>query len=484
MQTDTAILWFRRDLRLHDHPALVAASAAHARIVPLFVLDPALLGGRFASSNRTWFLLEALRSLRHALREHGSDLLVRVGDPRAVVPAIARTTGAGAVYVSRDHAPYGRARDTAVAAALALDGVAWHPRRGILVHEPEDVLTGDGGPFSVYSPFRRAWERLDHGPVTGVPDKVPPLPEDLVPGAIPSLADLGLGERPTADVGLLPEPGESAARRRLDRWLATGVDAYQSKRDRMDLVDGTSRLSGDLHLGLISPAEVVARVIGPGDGRRTFINEIVWREFYAHVLFHRPQVRRRAFRAEFEALPWSDDEAAFVAWQTGRTGYPIVDAGMRQLAASGWMHNRARMIVASFLTKDLHIDWQLGEAHFMEHLLDGDLGSNNGGWQWVAGTGTDPHDFTRVFNPSLQQDRFDPDGRYVRRWCPELAGVPDKRLAKPWEMSAEEQEAAGCVLGRDYPLPIVDHLEERRRAIANYREAVMGRRESGASASP
>lgn len=471
MATDTAILWFRRDLRLHDHPALVAASAAHARIVPLFVLDPALLGGRFASSNRTWFLLGAIRSLRHALREHGSDLLVRVGDPRAEVPAIARATGAGAVYVSRDHAPYGRARDTAVATALALDGVAWHPRRGVLVHEPEDVLTGDGGPFSVYSPFRRAWERLDHGPVAGVPDKVPPLPGDLVPGAIPSLADLGLGERPTADVGLLPEPGESAARRRLDRWLAAGVDAYQSKRDRMDLVDGTSRLSGDLHLGLISPAEVVARVIGPGDGRRTFINEIVWREFYAHVLFHRPQVRRRAFRAEFEALPWSDDDAAFVAWQTGRTGYPIVDAGMRQLAASGWMHNRARMIAASFLTKDLLIDWRRGEAHFMHHLVDGDVASNNGGWQWSASTGTDPQPYFRIFNPILQGKRFDPAGAYVRHWLPELAAVPTARIHAPWEMSDVEQAVARCRVGVDYPAPIVDHREARAQALAVYEAA-------------
>jgi len=472
-RTTTAIAWFRRDLRVHDHPALLAACADREAVVPLYVLDPALIGGRFASPNRTWFLLGSLVALREALQQRGSDLVVRLGDPRSVVPAIARTSGAAAVYVSRDHAPFGRARDAAVAEVLAGDGVTWHPRRGVLVHEPDSVRTGQDGPFSVYSPFRRAWESLERRPIHPVPTAIPPLPAGLEPGAIPSLEDLGQGEAPGAAIDLLPEPGEVAARRRLERWLARGVVDYRAARDRMDLVEGTSRLSADLHLGLLSPAEIVERVAlaGSGDGHRTFVNELAWREFYAHVLFHRPAVRTRAFRPEFETLPWSDDAAAFGRWQRGETGYPVVDAGMRQLVTSGWMHNRARMLTASFLTKDLLIDWRRGEAHFMRHLVDGDVASNNGGWQWSASTGTDPQPYFRIFNPILQGRRFDPDGAFVRRWIPALARVPIARIHTPWEMTEAEQVAAGCRIGIDYPAPIVDHGEARARALAVYEAA-------------
>jgi len=470
-----AIAWFRRDLRLHDHPALEAAIAGRSEVVPLYVVDPALVAGRFASPNRTWFLLGSLAALRSSLRERGSDLVVRVGDPRLVVPEVAREVDADAVVVSRDHAPFGRRRDAAVAQALAADGVAWHPRRGVLVHEPDEVRTVDGGSFTVYSPFRRAWERLERRSVGDAPAMIPPLPGSLAGdvGAIPSLSDLGLGDVPTADPSLLPEPGEAAARQRLERWLAGGVEAYAASRDRMDLAAGTSRLSADLHLGLLSAAEVVERVArgGAGDGRRTFANELVWREFYAHVLFHQPRVRTAAFRPEFEALPWSDDELTFRAWADGRTGYPIVDAAMRQLLTTGWMHNRARMVAASFLTKDLLVDWRRGEAHFMRHLVDGDVASNNGGWQWSASTGTDPQPYFRIFNPILQGRRFDPAGDYVRRFVPELGRVPVERIHAPWEMTDAEQATAGCRIGTDYPAPIVDHHEARTRALAVYEAA-------------
>jgi deoxyribodipyrimidine photo-lyase len=239
----------------------------------------------------------------------------------------------------------------------------------------------------------------------------------------------------------------------------------------MDLEDGTSRLSADLRFGLISPLEVVERALGPGEGRRVFVNEIAWREFYAHALFHRPSVRRHAFREEFEELPWAADEPGVAAWREGRTGYPIVDAAMRQLAASGWMHNRARMIAASFLTKDLLTDWRTGEAHFMRHLIDGDVASNNGGWQWSASTGTDPQPYFRIFNPVAQGRRHDPEGAYVRRWVPELARVPTARIHAPAEMSADEQAAAGCRIGIDYPAPVVDHAEARVRALSIYEAA-------------
>jgi deoxyribodipyrimidine photo-lyase len=467
-----AVVWFRRDLRLHDHPALTDALGRHEAVVPVFVLDPRLLRGRFASPNRTWFLLGSLASLDAALRGRGARLHVRVGDPRTVVPAIAGEVGASDVYVSRDPSPYGRARDQVVAEALAARGVGFHPKRGVLVHEPDEVLTRDGGSFGVYSPFRRAWEALPRRAVLPAPAEVWTLPEDrLDAGALPTLVDLGLGDGPTADLDRLPEPGESAARRRLEGWLDGGIDRYDATRDRLDDEAGTSRLSQDLHLGTLSPLEVVERVVGPGEGRHRFLAELVWREFYAHVLFHRPGVRHTSFRAEFDALPWSTDTAAIDAWREGRTGHPVIDAAMRQLAATGWMHNRARMLTASFLTKDLLVDWRIGEAQFMRHLVDGDVASNNGGWQWSASTGTDPQPYFRIFNPTLQGRRFDPDGAYVRRWVPELARVPSARIHEPWSMTPSEQADAGCRIGVDYPAPIVDHAEARVRALAVYEAA-------------
>lgn len=462
----TAILWFRRDLRLHDHPALIAAATGD-RLVPLYVLDRRLLGGRFASPNRTWFLLGTLVSLRASLRALGSDLVVRVGDPRVIVPAIARQTGALDVVVSRDHAPYGRVRDRAVVDALEVAGVRWVAKRGVLVHEPDEVTTGAGTPFRVYSPFRRAWEALERRPMLGAPTGLPALP-GLDVGDLPTLAELGLDDLDPADPALLPEPGEPAARQRLHDWLARGVEGYAASRDRLDLEGGTSRMSADLRFGLISPLEVIERSAGPGEGRRVFANEIVWREFYAHVLFHRPDVRHHSFRSEFDALPWSDDADHLRAWREGRTGYPVVDAAMRQLAASGWMHNRARMIASSFLTKHLLLDWRAGEAWFMRSLVDGDVASNNGGWQWSASTGTDPQPWFRIFNPVLQGRRHDPDGSYVRRWVPELRAVPTVRIHAPWEMSSSEQAEAGCRIGLDYPSPIVDHAAARARALALY----------------
>ncbi len=354
MSERPVIVWFRRDLRLHDQPALAWAASQPAAVVPLFVVDPPLIRGPSASSNRTWFLLESVRSLRRSLEDIGSGLIVRVGDPRVVVPDLAVALRAGAVVVSRDYAPYGRARDRAVADALAARDVAWHTRGGNLVHEPEAVRTQAGRPFSVYSPFLRAWDRLERRPVLAAPSRldVTSVP-DVDPGTIPSLADLGLGERPSADTAAMPVPGEPAARARLRRWLDHGIDAYATARDRLDLDDGTSRLSADLHLGLLSPLEVVERADGPGEGRRIFRQELVWRDFYAHVLFHEPAVRHRAFRPAFDAIAWSTEPGALEAWRSGRTGYPVIDAAMRQLAATGWMPNRARMVAASFLVKDL-----------------------------------------------------------------------------------------------------------------------------------
>jgi deoxyribodipyrimidine photo-lyase len=468
MDERSAVVWLRRDLRLHDNPALAEAAAGHASVVPLFVVDPRLVQGRFASANRTWFLRETLEALARESAAAGTRLVIRVGDPLEVVPAIAAEAAANDVYVARDYAPFGRARDRAVAGRLDRAGVRLHRRPGVLVHEPESITNGSGEAYRVYSPFRRAWERLDRRALAAAPERMGG--HGLDPGGVPSMAELGFPDGPTADIARIPEPGEAAARARLERWMDGPVERYADTRDRLDL-DGTSRLSQDLHFGLLSPLEVIERSVGPGAGRRTFVNELIWREFYAHVLFHLPEIRHASFRPEFDGVPREPGPETVERWEDGRTGYPVVDAAMRQLATTGWMHNRARMIVASFLTKHLLLDRRIGEAHFQRHLTDGDVASNNGGWQWAASTGTDPQPYFRIFNPILQGRRFDPDGAFVRQHVPELARVPAARIHAPWEMTAAEQDEAGCRIGVDYPEPIVDHGEARARALEAFEAA-------------
>lgn len=456
----TAILWFRRDLRVHDHPALVAAIAAADQVVPVFVIDDALLGGRWPAPNRAWFMRESVSELSAALEARGAGLRILRGRPVDVLPALARETGATSLFLTRDATPYGRARDRAVAERLAADGVTLHAKRGLYVHEPDEVATRDGRPYTVFTPFRRTWEALPRRAVLPAPDHIPGTP-----GACPDpVPDLGA---PSADPSLIPVPGERAARERLAAWVERSIEAYADQRDRMDL-DGTSRLSQDLRWGLLSPLEVVERAGGPGDGRRVFTAEVAWREFYAHVLWHHPRVLREPFQPAFDRLPWRDDPDAVDAWREGRTGYPIVDAAMRQLRASGFVHNRARMITASFLAKHLLADWRIGEAEFMRHLTDGDVASNNGGWQWTASTGTDPQPYFRVFNPILQGRRFDPGGDYVRRWVPELRGIAGGAVHEPWLLDAAAQAEAGVRVGTDYPAPIVEHAAARARALEVY----------------
>ena len=468
--TTTAIVWFRRDLRVHDHPALHAALAAADIVIPVFVVDEPLLAGRWASPNRAWFMRESVLGLADALAERGAPLRVLRGRPTEVLPSFAREANASHVFVTRDASPYGRRRDRAAAELLAAAGIAFRARTGLYVQEPDALATAAGGPFSVYGAFRRAWDAAPRRAILPAPDHIPGLRGRVVADPMP---DLG---RPTADPALIPAPGERAARERLANWLgelpagmpgglgAAPIDAYDATRDRLDL-DATSRLSADLRWGLLSPLEVLDRAAGPGDGRRVFAAEIAWREFYAHVLWHHPRVLREPFQPAFAGLPWREDPVAFDAWREGRTGYPVVDAAMRQLRASGFVHNRARMIAASFLVKHLLLDWRLGEAAFMRHLTDGDVASNNGGWQWTASTGTDPQPYFRVFNPVLQGRRFDPDGAYVRRWIPELRRVPGAAVHEPWALDAAEQAAAGVRIGLDYPAPIVDHAAARQRAL-------------------
>ncbi len=418
----TAVVWFRRDLRVHDHPALVEALAEHGAVVPLFVLDERLLHW---SRNRSAYLLDTLRALDGELRARGSRLVVRTGRPERVVPAVAAEAGAARVYAAGDVSAFARRRDAQVDVQL---------RPGLFIARLGTLRTKAGEPFKVYSGFRRAWQEQPRRPVLAAPDRIPGprLPGDELPRIdAPALVDR-------------PEPGEAAALAHARAWMATHGTEYGDRRNV--LAEPTSRMSQHLHFGSISPR--VLEELAIEHGASVYRRELAWRDFYAYVLLFEHVSR--------PGPEWLEDSAALERWKDGTTGFPLVDAGMRQLLACGWMHNRARMVTASFLTKDLHLDWRLGEAHFMEHLIDGDVGSNNGGWQWVAGTGTDPHDFTRVFNPMLQQERFDPDGRYVRRWVPELADVPDEHLARPWEM---DEPPAG------YPPPVVDHMAERRRAI-------------------
>lgn len=456
-RTLTAVVWFRRDLRVHDHPGLTHALERYERVLPLFVADPRILEGRWRSANRRWFLAGALGGLDAELRERDSALTVVGGDPREAVVRVAEAAGAAAIVASRDYTPFGRARDAAVAAAAAAIGIGFEAGRGLLVHEPEEIQRDGGGAFGVFSPFHRRWQGLPMRAVLAAPERIPTVARPSGSAGVDQAARLIGQATPTADVDLLLEPTEAAARSRLDGWAGSkALDEYATGRDRLD-VDGTSRLSQDLRWGLLSPVEVMDRTAGAGKGRERFRTELAWRDFYAHLLWHAPRVAREAYRRELDDVAWSANAASIEAWTAGRTGYPVIDAAMRQLLATGWMHNRARMLVASFLTKHLGVDWRVGERHFMQHLVDGDPASNNGGWQWAASTGTDPQPYFRIFNPTLQGRRHDPNGDYVRRWVPELASVAGL------EGAAVHEPPPGTYLP-----PIVDHADARARALAAF----------------
>ena len=447
--TTPAILWFRRDLRLADNPALVTA-AATGPVIPLFVIDPVFFAT--AGHARQAFLVEGLRALGRSI---GGRLVVRHGDPAVVVPALAAETGARLVVAADDYGPYGTRRDAAVAGALADSGCALTFVGSPYAVPPGTVVKADGSPYAVFTPFRRAWEQAGWDGPVDVPDVEWRGDPDVTCEGYPTVP------RPAAT---LPPAGEQAASDAMEAFLDGPVDGYASSRD-LPAIEGTSRLSPYLRFGMIHPRQVLARLADEPD-HATFRSELCWREFYADVLHRRPETAWAPLRPELAGLVVDTDGAArerFAAWCGGETGYPIVDAGMRQLLAIGWMHNRVRMITASFLVKDLHLPWQWGARHFMRHLVDGDLASNNHGWQWAAGTGTDAAPYFRVFNPVLQGERFDPDGAYVRRWVPELAGVADRDVHQPW------RSGRGQPLG--YPGPMVDHGVERAEALARFAAA-------------
>jgi len=487
MSHPPVILWFRRDLRLSDHPALVAAAAfakeRGASLLPIFIWEPGLIAGPRSSANRTWFLRESVTELAGSLRELGSSLVELQGPAATALPRLISelraTAGSDeiALFLTRDHTPFARKRDRAVADLLAPLGVQMHAKRGLVVVEPEELLTGGGTPYGVYTPYFRRWlELVDASTPLPAPKKLPPLPTPTPKSTVDQTL-LDAHAVPTAQINELPKPGERAARAHADAWRRL-VSEYASRRNTLADTAGTSHLSAALHIGLLSPRELVARELplppvqeGERSGERLWVSQIAWRDFYTQVLWHAPHAAHGAWRPSYDAIKWSDDQRLLEAWKNGATGYPIVDAGMRQLVATGFMHNRARMITASFLTKDLLIDWRVGEAHFLRHLVDGDIAANNGGWQWCAGSGTDAQPYFRIFNPVTQAGNFDPDGEYVRRWVPELAALHTPAIHAPWAHPKALSEV-GITLGVDYPEPIVDHAEARQRTLAAYSVAL------------
>ena len=453
MSDTTGIVWFRRDLRLADNPALRAAAEAHDRLVALFVHDPALT--RPSGANRIVFLHRCLDALDADL----DGLLVeRHGDPATVVARLAAEVEAEAVYGAEDFGPYGVRRDGDVEAALLDDGRTLERVGSPYAVPPDTLVTNGGTPFKVFTPFSRSWQA--HGWDEPVP----------APRQVAWLDGLEGGGRPPTPApeatDRRPAGGEAEAHKLADAFLADRIVGYTEGRNRPDL-DLTSRLSPHLKYGTVHPRQLLARV-GRTGGAATWSVELCWRDFYADVLYHRPETARKNYAAAMDGLEWDTGKRAderFEAWSQGRTGYPIVDAGMRQLLAEGWMHNRVRMITASFLVKDLHLDWTRGARWFLRHLVDGDLASNNHGWQWTAGTGTDAAPFFRVFNPTAQGQRFDPSGDYVRRYVPELRAVEGKAVHEPWKSGDDDLWVGGR---GGYPAPIVDHQEERKDALARY----------------
>lgn len=478
------IWWLRRDLRIQDNLTLHQALQNAAAVIPVFVLDAQLWHSEQLAPARKQFLLDSLVALDAALRARGSYLIVRQGNPAREIETLARETQADAVYFHADYTPYAHKRDLRVMAALDAAGIDYATFNDLYLADPNQVLKDDGTPYAVYTRYRLRFEQN-----ISIPASYTTTANLNTP---PNLATLNLKTLESARNASFARGGAMEGMQLARDFVAreNGIGQYSVSRNEM-AADATSHLSPHLHFGTVSVRELVrmARAAFPttplarkqtggtahsaGENAKVWIDEIVWREFYSHVLYHFPHAAERSFRPEYETLAWENDAAFFRAWCEGRTGYPIVDAGMRQMLQTGWMHNRTRMITASFLTKDLLIDWRMGEKFFLQNLIDGDMASNNGGWQWAAGTGTDAQPYFRIFNPMLQGARFDPTGAYVRRHVPELAKVPAEFIHAPWLMPADVAKHIGFELGRDYPKPLVEHATQRDRALALYKQRVM-----------
>lgn len=475
MHDKPIVLWFRNDLRLGDHAALVAAVRTGAPILPLYILDDASPKQWKMGGAARWWLDKSLAALSDDLAGRGSPLVLRRGDSEMELLRIIEETVAASVYFTRSYEPWAVALEQRLKTKLDEANVAFRRFGGRLLREPEDMRTSNGGFYKVYTPFSRAIMK-DLVPAKSVraPERIAALEKQP---KSERLRDWELHpQKPDWSKGLASawQPGEAGARKRLSDFVRTALKSYARDRN-YPATPGTSRLSPHLAFGEISPAacwQAVAHAGGKTNGSdnsiETFLKELLWREFSAGLLFHFPELPEEPFRPEFAAFPWHRNAKHLKAWQTGQTGYPIVDAGMRELWATGYMHNRVRMITASFLIKHLLIPWQTGEAWFWDTLVDADLANNSANWQWVAGSGADAAPYFRIFNPVLQGEKFDPDGDYVRRWVPELAKLPRQIIHAPWKGDSGTLLEAGVKLGKSYPNPIVEHGEARARALAGY----------------
>ncbi len=481
------VVWLRRDLRLDDHVALFEAAQRCERITCAFVLDPELLRGPRVGAPIVQFFFDSLAVLREQLRALGSELALREGDFATELRAVAAHAGATAVFYNEDEDPAMRERDARVTRDLAAAGIAAHASLDYVYAGAHDVLQESGKFYTVYTPYRRRWNalaeaapRLPVASLRAARERLAPAAAIDATRAVPRPEDYGHASSPH-----FPRGGSDEAHALLERFIAHHAAAYADDRN-LPAIEGTSRLSPHLRAGTIGIRTCVAAAFAVRanakhtSGIDTWIGELTWRDFYQQLLVHAPRVATEPFIAKAKRIAFREDERAWQAWCDGATGYPIVDAAMIQLNTTGWMHNRLRMIVASFLTKHLLIDYRAGERYFEQRLADADLGANNGGWQWSASTGTDAAPYFRVFNPTLQGQKFDPDGAFVRRMIPALANVPTKYIHDPWQMPPIIAADAGCIIGRDYPEPIVDHAFARTRALEVYGSA-LGRHEESST---
>jgi deoxyribodipyrimidine photo-lyase len=465
--TKPVILWFRRDLRLHDNPALNHAAETGRPILPVFILDRS--PDRPSGGASLWWLDKSLRALDASLQSRGSRLILRSGDSLIQLQSLIDETGADSVFMNRLFEPAANERDAEVAHALKSDDIDCKGYNGSLLCRPGAVLNGTGGPYKVFTPFLKALLAKTEPPAHTTGPRAIDTPTAVESETVD---DWNLHPtRPDWSKGFDWTPGEDGASDALSAFLSGGLKTYAVGRDHPDR-SATSRLSPHLHWGEISPWRAVERVRqaaeagkAPAAEAEKFVAELGWRDFSAHLLHHFPTLPERAFRPEYDTMPWRDDPEGLEAWKRGRTGYPLVDASMRQLWETGWMHNRVRMVVASFLVKHMLIDWRIGEAWFWDTLVDADLASNVQNWQWVAGSGADASPYFRIFNPIAQGEKFDARGGYVRRWVPELRALPDRWIQAPWTAPPEVLRDAGVRLGKDYPHPILDHGQARARAL-------------------